>query len=371
MEVCFVCDQVFGFGKYGGYGSIVRLLAKHLKKRGIRSSVITWRNPGQRQIEVTDDEVEVYSYPYDPKQPVFMHLFSYLASTPFYKRVSADVFHHIDARVETYLARNLLRGCGHIIHFQDPYDENDFKLMSTVDETYQHGGLMKLKLWLNYSLLRGACRPPARLYTHARYLVPKIKRLFGADSEVGFLPNPVEVPSRQIRKASEPTVCFLGRWDPQKRVHLFMELASKFPDVRFIAMGKGRDKKALELLRRRSSMGKNVEIAGFVTDERKSKILENSWILINTSIREAFPISFLEACAHKTSILSCVNPDGFSSRFGVHVRDNEFIAGLKSLLRNDLWRDKGARGYEYVKEIHDVSRVIDVYDGIYRMVSEK
>lgn len=364
-----MCDQVFGFGKYGGYGTIINILSRYLKKKGVECSVITWRNPGQREVEILDG-VEVHSYPYDPTDNVVAHLLSYVASIPLYKRVDADVFHHVDARVETYLARKLVSERGHIIHFQDPYDENDFRLMSTVDHTYRYDGLANLKLWLNYSFVRGACKPPARLYTHARYLVPKIRRLFRTTSEVRFLPNPVELPSRRIRKASEPTVCFLGRWDPQKRVDLFLKLASNFPNVRFVAMGRGRNTETERSLTRRFSSQKNVELLGLVPNDMKSKILEKSWILVNTSIREAFPISLLEACAHKTAILSRVNPDGFSSRFGVHVRDDRFSAGLEELLRDDLWREKGARGYEYVREIHDISRLVNVYYEIYRLMSE-
>jgi len=369
MRVCFVCDQVFGWGKYGGYGTILKLLTKHLKKRGIECLILTWRNPDQREVEIVDD-VAIYSYSYDPMDSSVAHLVSYLSSVQLFKKVDADVFHHIDARVETYLARKLKPDCGHVIHFQDPYDENDFRLMSSVDSTYHFSSAVKIKLWLTYSLLHTVCKPPAMLYAPAKYLVPKIKRLFKLNYAVGFLPNLVDIPASQMRKASEPTVCFLGRLDPQKRIHLFLELAEKFPNIKFLAMGMGRNPKADETLKRRYAGLRNLEIMGLVTDEMKFEVLGKSWVLINTSIREAMPLSFLEALAHKTSILSCVDPDGLVSKFGVYVEDLDFVGGLKKLLANDLWNEKGREGYRYVERIHDASKIIYNYLDVYRTAAK-
>lgn len=348
---------------------LIKVLTKHLRKKGVNASVLTWRNSGQSKIE-TIDGTHIYSYPYIQSGSVFGSLFSYASSIPLYKYVDADVYHHIDARIETLLAKKLAPGSGHLIHFQDPYDEYDFKLMSSVDSSYHLGNSLRAKLWLNYSLLHSVCEPPTRLYTHARYLRPKIKKLFRLGSEIGFLPNPVEIPSGRIKKASEPTFCFLGRSDPQKRIHLFFEIAKKFPSIKFIAMGKGKDPKVETALLRKFSNIKNLEFWGLVSDEKKSEVLGRSWGLINTSVREALPISFLEAFAHGTCVLSCVNPDDLTNRFGIYVNNGDFVLGLKKLLRNDLWKTKGSEAHNYAKEIHDVSKIIDTYIDNYKEILE-
>ncbi len=56
----------------------------------------------------------------------------------------------------------------------------------------------------------------------------------------------------------------------------------------------------------------NLRLTGFVTEEEKSRILASSWALMNTSVREALPVSFLEALAHKTPIISGEDPDGLT-----------------------------------------------------------
>ncbi len=116
-----------------------------------------------------------------------------------------------------------------------------------------------------------------------------------------------------LRKADTPTVCFLARWDPQKRVEVFFELAEMFPEVEFIAMGRSHDIEADARLRKWCEGIPNLSCPGFVSEEEKSRILEKSWALVNTSVREALPISFLEALAHETPILSGEDPDGLTS----------------------------------------------------------
>ena len=190
------------------------------------------------------------------------------------------------------------------------------------------------------------------------------------NKEIGFLANPVYVPDGRIVKASKPTVCFLGRWDPQKRVEMFLKLAKKFPHVDFIAMGKGHDEEHNKCLRVKYHGVKNLRMPGFVSGKEKSRFLGRSWVIINTSIREGLPIAFLEALAHRTAILSYVNPDSFATRFGYHARNGDFESGLRHLLRDDLWEKKGREGYNYVSEVHDAHRVIDQYITVYRSLLE-
>ena len=70
-------------------------------------------------------------------------------------------------------------------------------------------------------------------------------------------------------------------------------------------------------------------------------MLSQSWILLNTAVREGLPDSFVEAAGHKCAILSYVDPDGFASNFGYHAKNNDFEEGLTALLANDMWKEKG------------------------------
>jgi glycosyltransferase involved in cell wall biosynthesis len=66
----------------------------------------------------------------------------------------------------------------------------------------------------------------------------------------------------------------------------------------------------------------------------------------------------LEALAHKCAILSSVNPDGLTERFGYWTKRDEFSEGLRLLLESDRWRRLGEDGYKYVRENHTLDKVI-------------
>ncbi len=153
-------------------------------------------------------------------------------------------------------------------------------------------------------------------------------------------------------------------------MELFFRLAEDFPDVEFVAMGRSHDPLADAVLRKRCSGVPNLACPGFVSEEEKSRILEKSWALVNTSVREALPVSFLEALAHETPILSGEDPDGLTSRYGYRVRGGDYCEALEAVLRDDSWREKGRLGRSYVEEVHEVGKVVDMHLEIYRGVLE-
>jgi glycosyltransferase involved in cell wall biosynthesis len=69
----------------------------------------------------------------------------------------------------------------------------------------------------------------------------------------------------------------------------------------------------------------------------------------------------LEALAHKCALLSSVNPDGLTERFGYWAEKDDFSEGLKWLLENNRWRTLGAEGYRYVKANHNIEKIIDEF----------
>jgi glycosyltransferase involved in cell wall biosynthesis len=207
------------------------------------------------------------------------------------------------------------------------------------------------------------------LFCQAKFIIPKVISMYNLKRRPNFLPNPVSVPKKKpVKKAGEPTVCFIARWDPVKRPEIFFELAKRFPNVRFIAIGKAHNEKRDGYLRKRCDDIPNLTCPGFVSEEEKSKILERSWIYANTSIRECLPVAFLEALAHKCAILSSENPDDLAENFGYRVSESSlmgYIKGLEGLLKDDLWKEKGEKGFQYVKQVHEMDNVIDQYIDIY------
>jgi glycosyltransferase involved in cell wall biosynthesis len=201
-------------------------------------------------------------------------------------------------------------------------------------------------------------------------MVPKVAWMYGLGMVPGFLPNPVVVPVGVGVKSGVPTVCSLSRLDGEKRPHLFFELASRFPWVRFVCMGRAHDSVRDGLLRERYGGVPNLELVGFVDEVEKARILDESWVLVNLSVGEGLPVAFLEAAARGCAILSLHDPDGFASRFGFHTCRERLEEDLASLIEGDLWRDRGLAGYMHVRDVHEVGVVVDRHIELYEALLE-
>jgi glycosyltransferase involved in cell wall biosynthesis len=207
------------------------------------------------------------------------------------------------------------------------------------------------------------CRPVSWSTGSSR---KRVERKYRLRNPPRFLPTPIRIPS-QVRKAPEPTVCFVGRLDRRKRPERFFQLAAAFPEVRFIVAGSAQDPRfAAELA---GLARPNLDQRGFVNQfagDELSRILGAAWVLVNTSAREGLPNSFIEACAHRCAILSPMDPDGFASRFGALVDGGDFAGGLRRLLGGDRWRAAGEAGHAYVAETNGFDRAVAAHIAEYR-----
>lgn len=358
MRICFVVGEIFHWGYYGGFGALTRTIGKNLVKSGIEVYVVLLYEAYEkhRMIEILDGMTVVS--PYSGRDPY-----------P-YRICDADIYHSEDASTGTYYAMKANPSRKHVVTFQDPMYAEELELSQWQfrprwNNPY-YRARMRMSRRIVHMLTKRALHKADGVFSQAKYIIPKVVSMYDLKESPRFLPNPVEIPERSMRKAERPTVCFLGRWDPVKRVDIFFGLARLFPDVRFVVLGKARDAERDSQLRRLYGDIRNLEMVGFVSEEEKSRILEDSWVLINTSLRECLPVSFLEASAHKCAILSSNNPDEFAREFGYYVEDGDYAKGLRILLENDLWKEKASKGYDYVKENHELNKVIKEHIDVYR-----
>jgi glycosyltransferase involved in cell wall biosynthesis len=260
-----------------------------------------------------------------------------------------------------------------MITFRDPRNIQDWK------KEFDRPARSKLQVVSNFIyehnfMVSSAVRRADRVYSLAKYLIPKIRKLYRLDTDPIFLPTPVGVPD-SVEKAQRPTVGYLARWDRIKQPEVFLELVEKFPDVDFIAAGDALDKNWENSLREKFGKAPNLELHGrvdqFKEPEKHSRILGKCWMMVNTSTKEALPNAFLEAAAHRCAIIAGLDPDGFSSQFGYHVRprnsnadlpdSEDFARGVAWLIENDRWKKQGMRGYEYIRSTFETNRAIHLH----------
>ncbi|MDQ3254146.1 MAG: glycosyltransferase family 4 protein [Acidobacteriota bacterium] len=223
------------------------------------------------------------------------------------------------------------------------------------------GGVVRESRWF---------RRPVFFSTPAPHLADKLEGTYGIDPpELFFLPNIINLDPGNVVKHERPRVVFLARLDPYKRPWLFVELARQFPDVEFLFLGQSHftGEGAWEP----KELPPNVRLMGHIDEEEKLRVLSSAWALINTSIHEGLAVSFLEALACETPLLSCQNPGGVVSRFGIYTGRWDghglealptFADGLNRLLHDEEMRERlGREGRKWVQATHTRARFLDSF----------
>jgi len=357
MRVCLTCVELFAWGKYGGFGRTTRMLGRELVKQGVEVFAVVPQRDGQQPIEILDG-ITVLAFPQ----------FQPWKALQLYRQCNADIYHSQEASLGSYLAIRAAPDRKHLITFRDHKLFRDW-LVELKYPSRNH--LRTLLAWIyeRNALVTHAIHRCDRLAVCAPNLDDTVIQHYNLQQPPLLLPTPVLVPVQNPHKSSDPTVCFLARWDKRKRPKLFLALAKEFPGIRFIAAGGGQNQAWDKALRRRFGHLPNLEMTGFINQfdtDALSNLLNESWILVNTSMREGFPTSFLEAMGHRCALLSRVNPDGVAARYGYHARYDDFATGLANLLEGDAWRKKGEAGYHYVKEKFELGNVIKEHLQAYR-----
>lgn len=152
-------------------------------------------------------------------------IYRYPFTGSLYRRCEADVYHSEEPSWGSQVALKAMPHRRHMVTSQNPKTKEDWR---RVNRFYS----LRRRVFnaLFDGMLKETVRRMDAVYCQARYIISKVRELYGLQEDPGFLPNPVKVPKRRPQKAGEPMVCFLGRFDGEKRPELFFELARRFPE---------------------------------------------------------------------------------------------------------------------------------------------
>ena len=351
MRVCIVTTEFLGVGPCGGLGVSARTLGRHLLARGIEVSVVA--SGGRQQRDASPSMLEgIAVRTYDRQnQRAFMRAV---------RAADADVYQHTQASLGAYLAQWAMPDRAHVVECADPRDWDDWKIDFRLPT---HSALRLIPSFVYFGTRPAAlsAQQADAVQVPARFLQEKVRRLYRLSADPHYVPMPFDPPVT-VKKSASPLVVFVGRLVRRKRPEIFLDVAQRFPSVRFVVMGGGSDQSYAGEMKRRGALLSNVEFTDFIdqaSDLRFFINLSEAWILINTAAREGLPLTFIEVAANGCAILSSCNPDGYASNFGHHVTDGDFARGLDVLLAGDTWRMAGERARAHANREHVSSSAIE------------
>lgn len=181
-----------------------------------------------------------------------------------------------------------------------------------------------------------------------------------------IVPNFHPIPEGKIRKKGFPVkVVWMANFKEFKRPELFVRLAGEFEDrkdVEFVMIGRPYGRKRLQTeMERKINAQKNLKYRGEVKFEEANRILEESHILVNTSLYEGFPNTFIQAWMRKVPVVSLsVDPDKVveKNKIGFHSKTfSNLEKDLDKLIINKELREKmGERARKYAFENHSIEK---------------
>lgn len=378
MKVIILTIEEFAFNKYGGFGFVAQKVTQLLKQNGYLVTIVdTLISPNKRDLRFEKDGISIH---FLRKKPgVFEKLFSVVRLAILLKKIKPQILLCVSEQVMEYcyFAKRTWPKMKIILWFQDLRQDKHWKEIFQMQEEKKAmtGGDEKAfwrKLRVKRFLRKISIKSIDEFISQANFLKKRAREIYKIpESSIKTIANPIEVPpENEIKKSKSPLILFLARLDPIKRPVIFFELAKKFPQLSFVVLGKTHFPEIMNPIIERYKTLPNLYFLGFDEGQKKREVLSKAWILVNTSIYESLPVSFLEALANKMAILSCHNPDNIAERFGCFIEDIEeknnigkivskFAEGLEYLLKENKWQVFGEKGYRFVKSFASQEKVLN------------
>ena len=103
----------------------------------------------------------------------------------------------------------------------------------------------------------------------------------------------------KAKKSSRPTIVCLNRMKKYKRMDILIDaipdVLKSVPDLKVIFVGDGDDLPRLKEIAGRNKTERTIEFTSFVSAEKKADLLASSWIAVNTSPKEGWGLTSIEA----------------------------------------------------------------------------
>lgn len=365
FKIALLINEYFGaLGTgFGGYGFLARrLVAKYLNNNDIQVDVLlktTSRNFGMFARKHNVDGVNVYEI---PKKEWFAK--RWLKNQDYDAYLSIETTFDLPVMVEPDKKKKL------IFWIQDPRPLSDWDEINTVKlfpEPCYYDQAAYDRVHQLYKDNR------IKFVSQGYFLNDKAKELYRLDNdvEITYLPNPIEIDEQfdVTSYTKKDMIIFLGRIESVKRGWLFCEIAKQCPEYDFYMLGQTfyDAERNSEIINQYKDVP-NLHFAGHVDGDLKNQYLKDAKILINTSIHEALPISFLEALSYGTLLVSNQNPENLTAKFGIDVGTvlgdgfesvELYVNAVRDIMQNDENRNKLAlEAVEYIKQVHNMPRFI-------------
>ncbi|MCP4266934.1 MAG: glycosyltransferase family 4 protein [Candidatus Brocadiaceae bacterium] len=140
---------------------------------------------------------------------------------------------------------------------------------------------------------------------------------------------------------SKETILWVGTIKEIKRPQIFIDLAKRFPEQRFVMIGGTyeREKTFYQHILEKACKVSNLDFKGFLPFSKVERYFTQTKLFVNTSKDEGFPNTFLQAWRRGIPVASFVDPDNLikDHQLGIVVKDiDEMAQKVNGFLANKI-----------------------------------
>lgn len=155
----------------------------------------------------------------------------------------------------------------------------------------------------------------------------------------------MEAPKEAIDSKRDIDVLWVNNLRAVKRAECVLSIAAQLTQCEFVMIGGAvpGSENYFESIAQKAAQMPNVKFLGQIPYEEVNRFIARTKILLNTSVVEGFPNSFLQAWARKVPVVSFFDPDQIITREGLGIRpgtEKEMCAALYAVLEDSGRREE-------------------------------
>ena len=327
-------------------------LARELQWRGFEVCVVTC-DFGQPAFESVDGIAVYRAFARSAGAPILRFFHPRLTGAArALSRADAEVYYVIGAGFPAGITHDVsrLRRAGFVLHMMSDYDVDPKLPFHQARDRWWH---------------RRALRGADAVFAQTEFQREALRVHFGVSSV--RVPNLIAIPADPADPGQDGMVLWHGTYKAIKRPELFIELARRLPQYRFLMVGfqppPPLTDEHWQAARRAAGALPNLEVRGFQPADELDRLRRRASLLVHTSPLEGFSNVLLEAWALGLPTVSGVNPDGIVTGRGLGACFTDLptlVAAVDTLMRDPGGRrEAGTRARRYATETHAPAVVLD------------
>lgn len=364
LRICFLSLDAYttltGAPEASAGGAEVQqsIIARYLVRRGYQVSFVVWDH-GQGEGTAVDGITVYKAYRVEAGLP-YLRFFHprWTGIWSALQRAEADIYYQRCAGMETGLLAAFCRRQHRKFVFAAG-SETDFDLKQAIIPSWRD------RLLYVYGLRRADA-----IVTQTETQRRLLRQNFGLQARL--IPNCwTEEPSAPEKPDKQSFVLWVGTLRYIKRPDLFLDLAESLPEVRFVMVGgpaKGEGTLYEQIVQRAQGIA-NLTFAGFIPFPEVGQYFDHAALVSNTSPKEGFPNTFLQAWCRGIPVVSFYDPDGVIRRqqLGfVATSPDTMRHGVLALLQDaGLYEQIQQNALRYFNDNHRIERLGLRYEALF------